>query len=57
VTHLICRQIEPEEIEALKRRLGQCLELTIAKKKKILLAKMEMQKLQGSREVSRFALM
>jgi hypothetical protein len=55
VTHLICRQIEPEEIEALKRRLGQCLELTIAKKKKILLAKMEMQKLQGSREVSRLA--
>lgn len=48
-----CRQIEPEEIDALKQRLGQTLELTVAKKKKILLARMEMQKMQGSREVSR----
>ncbi len=43
-----CREIEEEDIRTLERRLLQALELSVGKKKRILLARREQARRQGA---------
>lgn len=48
---LMSREIEEADVVALERRLLQAMDICISKKKKIILARMEMERVQGTQKV------